>query len=442
MNTRLCFAGAECRRLVVRLLLFVFILPASWLSAQPSTVVEYAQLEHLIREKNGLVASSLEMTHSARARTGYLERSFLPQLILSLGGETFRTGTESLRTEPFAAADLSVNLYRGGRDVYEDSIRDAQADVAQAQSRLVYLAELEEAQALYWDIVSLTELAARTRAVSALNENALKSAQQRVRRGLLSPTDVKGFELYRGLLEEQLHSLEHEEVLVMIQLKAILGFSPTESITLAEEKVPYDPNDPLLRKELAITRHPQLTELTLSRHIAELQKEKWTSQTHPSVDLFALYSLYTFRERSFDNLNHRTDIAGGIRIEWPIFDGHQSEAEAEAAEYRIRSLIRLIDHRQRRLTALSATTQEELRHLDDLIRRSGIRVRQTQAFLTGMLDDYDRGVKTASDVLTAIEMYQTTLVDDVHRRRDYQKTRVRLNALSMPVIPEEEIYPK
>ncbi len=407
--------------------LSLLIFPAL-IQAGENLALRYTEIETLLRQKNGAVQSSQTSIESANARTGFLARSFLPQVTLSAGGEAFRTAGTLTGSQPFGSADLTINLFRGGRDANEDDPRRAQAEISKAQATHAFLLELTKAQSYYWDYVYFSELIVCHDEILKVNNKGLESAKRRLARGLLSRTDVVGFELHQGLITEQIETFIHEKKLSEISLKAALGLPETIDLTVDNLRIPHDHNDPMLTAELNADRHPELLEIRQNLRIAALQKDKLASTALPVIDLFGTYSLYTWRNRYYADLNDRIDVAGGVRLHTPLFDGFQTSKETDAQTLQVQALSLLASQRKIALSASLRTTQEELRHLDELIHRSIDRLRQTREFLTLVLDDYDRGVKDASDVLNAIETYLNYLKEDASRRQNYQIVRSRLSA--------------
>ena len=66
---------------------------------------------------------------SAKVKTGYLGRSFLPSLTFELGQEKFQTGRYKTYSNPYGMLEAKLNLFRGGRDNIESGIRDLQAQI-------------------------------------------------------------------------------------------------------------------------------------------------------------------------------------------------------------------------------------------------------------------------------------------------------------------------
>ena len=412
--------------LLISLLLIGIGFSTVWAAAQQPVTVTYASLNRLILNKNGAVLSAQANILTAKSRTGYLDRISAPQLSASLGTESFITGGGGPYLHPFASADLSINLFQSESNIQEENIRQAQVTLSRVQSNSVYKTTLIQAQSLYWEIVQFSELMKKVRQVIALNDKTRNAANLRFQRGLLTRTDVLGFDLYKDVLEEKLESLSHERHILMMTFKSLLGLSDSTPVNLGHTKTPYTPNDTWLKSPITVKHHPEILELEVNKRITDLQKRKLEGETQPTAELFGTLALYTLRDREFSNLSERIDVAGGVRVQIPIWDGAQNSAEVAVAENQRKSMSQLLAYQNTALSTHLKTMQEELIHLDELIHRSEKRLQQSKVFLNSMLDDYDRGVKSAGEVLGTVQGYMSSLEEDTQRRKNYQKSRLRL----------------
>src|SRR5215210_2132230 len=81
--------------------------------------IRYDELPKLIEQRNNNVAAGKLDLDAAESVTGHLTRSYLPELGAHAGAEAFRTGPYAPTTQPLGGIDVSMNLFRGGKDAIE-----------------------------------------------------------------------------------------------------------------------------------------------------------------------------------------------------------------------------------------------------------------------------------------------------------------------------------
>jgi outer membrane protein len=409
--------------------LLMFLLPANALADATPISVRYEDLPRLLQERNEAVQGSQLLAQSSQARTGYFWRSFLPQTIFYAGGEQFKTGTYAPTAQPYGGLEVAVNLFRGGRDRQEERIRQSQASIEEASARVTYQKELSEVQTLYWDVLYTKELLEHLRQAMKLKDNGFQAANRRFRRGLVTRTDLLEFEIYGSQLKEGIESLEHENQLNSIRLKAVLGLSEDAILQISADRIVHDHDETLLRSDLQAEKNPEFLELRENQEIADLQRSRAARWWAPSLDIYGGYLLYTLRDRTFDSIQDRVDIVGGVRLQFNLFDGGQSLADARSWSLQANGLEKAASQRLRHLNGRIKTTQGEMIHLHELLHASEERIRQGLSYLKSTQEEYDRGVKNSPDLLSAIERYISYQAQYVERRRDYQKAKVSLQGL-------------
>jgi outer membrane protein TolC len=401
------------------------------LRAEDTTIsLRYDQLNDFIREKNEYVQSSALSIASAKERTHFFQRSFSPQLSASLGSDAFyNQGMEDARFQPVANIGLSLNLSRGGQDKQEEAIRKAEVGLAEAQRDRIYATELAIAQGLYWDIAHADEMIRNARDILVFNSKNYASAKRRFNRGLLTPSDLQGFDIYKGQLQETIESFEHEKKILVIKLKGVLGLSEHITLVIPPQILPHTHDDPLLKEVLSAQFTPEIRELRLNESVLVFQRNKLLGKTAPSIDLFGAYTLYTEEDRPFSNVMDRAEVAAGIRAHFLIFDGNQTRAEIESSALKLKAHSRFSTYKNHLMTSDLKVYQEELIHLHELLHHSEDRLTQTKRFLENVTEEYDRGVKNSTDVLTTIQLYEDVQEKYLTQKKDYQKTKSALLAL-------------
>lgn len=95
--------------------------------------IAFADLEKLVRERNENVQAAASTLKAQTERTGSLTRSFLPRLSADVGGEQFKAGSAAMESQSYWKIEAQMNLYRGGRDGIEETIRDSNVKIAKTQ---------------------------------------------------------------------------------------------------------------------------------------------------------------------------------------------------------------------------------------------------------------------------------------------------------------------
>lgn len=392
-------------------------------------VLRYEDIPRFIREKNEAVRGTEAAVSGAKLRTGYLGRSYFPQVNLSGGSERFQRGDFNPSPQPYGGIEATVNLYRGGKDSLEEEIRVSQARSHQALAQATYQKELSNAQVLYWDMVYSRELIAILTDAFKLNEQGLQSAERRFRRGLVTRTDIAEFEIYRGRIREEIESLEHENELTSIQLRSLLGFEDSGLVRVAEERIGHEHDEALVKKSFDGRSNPDLIYFQEQLAITDLQRAKASRWWLPTLEVYGGYFLNPLRERAFEITRDRTDLVAGVRLQFSLFDGLQAENEARALAVQTFALEKQNEQRGRSIRAQIKTTQGEMTHLHELLHNSEERIRLGKTYLNSTLEEYDRGVKNSPDLLSAIERWVSYEEQYVQRRRDYQRAKIRLTSL-------------
>ncbi len=410
------------------LFLIACLTSASLIQAAESITLRYADLD-IYLPKHGKIQEKEALRDAAHVRTGYLARSFWPTLALSSGGEAFQTGGSINRIDPFGSLDLSVNLFKGGQDEQEDKLRELHYKLAETRLRSSTLEERAHAQSLYWEIVHLSELITAHEDHQKMRQTWLASAKKRVARGLMTRTEILGFELQKSFSQEKIEKLKHAQQLLKITLATHLRLPEGAIVTIADTRFPHKEPASLLETKIAIEQNPTLRAHDMVQQIADVKKEKALRQNAPAVDLYGSYVGYTFRDRSFETLSDRFDFVTGIRLEVPLFTGSQSE-QIQTLEHEAKALAFVRDQETVKLQETVKITREKLRYLDRFIHLSEDRIKDTKLFLKATMDDYDKGLNGASDVLGAMDTYLDYRVETINHRLDYQLSKVAFIGLA------------
>lgn len=390
--------------------------------------VKFEDLPRLVQNQNKTARAGVVSVEASEAKTGFLWRSYLPTLKVHGGYENFRTGPSLTETQPYGAAEININLFRGGKDSLEDSIRESQVTATKAQAQKELTNELTKARQYYWSLVFNSELVAIFKDALDQNKSQLLSAQRRIDRGVTGQTDRIEFEINKSVLEEEIESLKHENRIIQIGLGALVGLSKGSNLQTAEV-VPHEHDDPLLGLVPEVDASADFALPRVLSEIAEAQRRINARWWIPQLDLYASYNLYTQRDREYSLLNDRDDSVFGIRMTMDLFDGGQSIRTAQSFSGLSQAYSLQAEQQRTNLIAQIEMAKEEMKHNHELIHQAEKRIEQSKIYLKRTLEEYARGVKNSPDVLNATQKYFAFRKRHAELRKDYQLSKVKLLAL-------------
>lgn len=404
-------------------LFLIFALGNVW--AAEEVKLKFEDIPSILKEKNQEVRAAKTLAQAAEAETGHLGRSYLPQLTLSAGGETFKTGTNDSMAQPYGTAEAKVNLFRGGRDLLEERARRENVNQSIAEFEQGFQNTLSTVRELYWELLYRKELAKNLSEAMAQNEKNGQSAIRRIRAGMATETDKVEFELNALRLKQELARVVLEMGNVQHLMSAHLNFNEGTRISVSDE-LPHSHE-----------KSPNISLESLSAHrdvkLANSQKGFWeakSSQAYrwwaPSVDLYGSYSLYTFRDRDYLQQSDRYEPVLGIRLTVNVFDGLESRTAGAADALRSEAMASKVAQIERVLKAKTQTTYQELEVTHDLIHSSEEIMEKAKRYLERTLSEYAKGIKNSLDVLSATNRYYENRAKVMEMKRDYLLARVHL----------------
>jgi|GEM_PF-5633120 len=399
------------------------------LASNPVVIdLDYGDLKSYILEKNGQVKATQWEIDAANSRSQMTRRLRGGQLTASFGVDGIRSEELSNgRVQPVGSLDWEMPLYRGGQDAQE-AIEQTEVALAHLRREHAIADRLAKAQSAYWNIVYADEMIRNSQRILRQNIRSYQSAKRRFNRGLIPSSDLMVFEIYEDQLNEQVESFRHEKKIVSIRLKAILGLPETSTIRVTMSELPHVHSDTALVGQL-----PESTigtrEFELNLRRVELKRDLTVGKLSPSVDLIGKYGLYNESERSSSHWIDRTEALLGARFNLMLWDGQQLDALVDADAKGVRAQLVSTTHQRAIMAAELDASNEELIHLRELIHASEQRVTKSARLLRTIIQDYDRGVKDSTDVLSTLQMVAQVQETYAQQRRDYQLKLANLQTL-------------
>lgn len=394
--------------------------------------IRYEALQHRVQQYNGYVKRDRYAVDAAIAKTGFLQRARSPEVLASVGGDAFQTGgLEGMRIQPVGRLEARLSLYNGGQETFEEVTRQSYVGFLRLQLSQTIAEQVAMVQDLYWDIVAGDERLRYLQVLQVHHAEGYASAQRRYKRGLISQSDVMAFELYRSRLDEDIESIQHEKKVLLIKFKSVLGISESAVLTLSHAVLPHE-HEALLKASLQTSQTTVVQALGVEAEMATLNLSKLVEKAQPSVDLFGAYTLHTQGERAFSGLLDRGDMAVGLRATVVVYDGNRLQSDIASARMTAQAVSAEAAYTAQVMAAKLKSLQEELIHLHDLFHSSESRLSQAKQFLQTMVHEYDRGVKGATDVIAAMQLYEDLQTNYVGQKQQYQQTKSALLAKFVP----------
>jgi len=387
--------------------------------------VEFNDIPRLIRERNQAVSGAALQAGAAKKREGSLLRSFLPSAFVEAGAERFQMGEYGYKNQPFGSAEVQLNLFRGGRDYWQERLRRSLAVAAGASASEAVALQTAEARSAFWRLIHAREVGALIKKAEAENLLLLERADRRIRRGLAAQTDRLEFEIQASQLSEDRESAAHSELQLRLRLGALLGFAEGGEIEtpLAIEHL-HD--ESLLTHSFDPDAHREAAALRAQRDKARAESRSASLWWAPSLDAYAGKYMYTLRDRDYLSASLRDDFAVGAKLGLRLFDGGAERAEARAKGLEADGEEKRLAQRRADLKARVRIIEEDLKHDHELVHFAEERILMSRRYFNSTLEEYDRGVKNSPDVLAAAQRlfgYERQLAE---RRRDYQLTKTGL----------------
>ena len=395
---------------------------------QQTKLVSYEELPRLVREKNENVQAAHSTLKAEEKRMGYLTRSFLPSVSAVAGGEEFKTGVDPVERQGYWKLEAKVNVYRGGRDSIENSVREANARIASSSFSQEFQQELKGARQAYWKLIATMKLISDRKEGVEKNEANLKSARRRSGAGVATTADALQFELQKTLLTQELKKLQLQQDLLRNQLSVSIGLDEHEGLQVAGD-FPH-PDEDLKVAELKSENSLEVKVLRERENAAGLKRSQAARWWHPKVDVYSSYGLPSLSEEYARALRRDREWALGVRIGLDLGEGFEARNEAGAKALDAESMQWRAAHKARETVATDHELRHDLKLLHELIHDADKDIEKTEKFLKLTEDEYRRGVKNGPDLLGAFQQLYEFRQRRTDLYRDYHETHAELLALT------------
>lgn len=385
-------------------------------------------LSQKVSTGNLSILGQSQAVESEKVKTGYLGRSFVPSLILEVGQERFQTGRYKHYDNPYGLLEARLNLFRGGRDSIESSIRNLNLKIAEYGQSNAFREQLNKVRKLQWQIIYNNELVSILEKEREQNTKIRSQAERRARSGVATRSDTLEFNIYDSELEENIESLKHENKILKIGLLPLLGLQTEQELQFAGILL-HQHDDSLLAKDFSGNSHPQVSSLKSEYEGYKLQKRSTDLWWAPQVDIYGGYYLYTLRDRDYLSTEARDDRVIGVRLTMELFDGFKSSNQATATHYQAESKRLQGQFLEKQTEAQYLMLKEDLLHTHEVMHYVLDRIKKSKDYLKVTLGEYDRGVKNSLDALVAMQRYYKYEKQYLDKKKEYQTIKTDILSL-------------
>lgn len=414
----------------------IFFLSTALAQKQSGDKVLIKDLPQLIREKNEKVQASELMVSASKKRTGFLVRSFMPEVSLRAGNHTAKLGQNTTENREYWSADAQLNLYRGNRDSIEDKIRESKTLMAKAEYYRDYQMELRDAKKTYWQIVANQKIFSELQETISFNMENIKSSRRRSSAGVTTNSDTIQFELEHITLTQNLKKLSIEQDLLKNKLAVAIGYSNHESLLL-ENDFPY----PLKTIDSNLTSDsptPDTEILRAEELLHNLKRDKASNWWIPSVDAFATYRRPTFLESDTRALANQNEFIAGIQFSMSFGAGLEDIANKSAENLEAKAAAKRLSYSILTAKAEKHEMNEDLNLLRSLIYETDKDVEKSDSFLKLTRNEFTRGIKNGPDLQDAMAKLYSFRNRRIELYRLYYQTLADLEYQSARTITYDE----
>lgn len=395
--------------------------------ADQTVAIQFADIPKLIREKSGNVKAAQKTVLASEERTGFLTRSFLPQLKGSLGHENYKAGARDSLNQEYWSIDASMNLYRGGKDQLQSEVSDRQMRLSKIEFARTYAQELKVAQTTYWEIVALGKIIEFRREELKRNQENLISAKKRAGAGLTTNADAVQFELNRSKIEQEIEQLHLQSDQAKNRLATILDIESPHDL-VAKDEFPKEYNSSYA--ELNVSEQLEIQGLRVAQDMEELRSKQEGRWWIPQLDLYASYGLPSLSNGEQIALSKEKETVVGIKMSIDLGQALVAHAESRAKELEAMGLKYKVLQKEREITLFEQEIRHDISVSKKLLGENEKNIEKAKEFLKLTQSEYTRGLRNGPDLLGAFRQYYDILERSVHLNYSILKAKIELQALT------------
>jgi outer membrane protein len=326
---------------------------------------------------------------------------------------------------------LQIPIFSGFKEF--QALRQAKSLEAGQKAQIKHLRDgilLNVTDAFYRTLQAQTEVQVRRTALQ-VQEERLRDAESREKAGVLRRTEVL---LIRSqVARDRSNLVRAEQGLEVVRdvLGFLIGFRPPAVLVEAEVQ-PVGANDVEALIQEAQTSRQDIRALERQVEVARQGVKLALGDYYPKVRMEG--ELYGDR----DGTSKDTDWEARLFAELPIFDGGLRKANLREAFSRVRQAELARDALRRNVEQQVRQAVAELRSSDSLLKALQEQLQASQESYLRTKAEFDRGVATNLEVITAQNLALLSQVDLERERFEQRIKETRLKqAIGRPLLPQE-----
>jgi outer membrane protein len=360
-----------------------------------------ANLRKLLLEGNARVSASQMQIEASKEREGYLSRSFFPDIKLTASQEHFKTGNQAEKDQPTYGVVGEINLYNGGRDRLESSIRNLNTQKMTVEKDQVAFGELQKLRSTYWEILYLKMKKDLIQTAVEINKSNQQAAERRIQSGVATQTDRVEFEMEAINLERELQETSMMYMNHVNMILVLLNLEPGEKLDFPEE-LTHEHDIDAMKKFSGDDFSFAFKNIELGSKMNFLAADKEKRTIWPQVDAFASYNQFNQREKEeYRFREDRDEFAIGLKLTIDVPAGLESNRNAASYRYQADSAQTLAAIQKREVATHLQNEVNELSFLHDQVHNAEENTKYAEKYYRLTQSEYNRGVKNSPDVLGA-----------------------------------------
>ncbi|MBZ4220122.1 MAG: TolC family protein [Chlorobium sp.] len=389
-------------------LMLAWPLLANAVDAPAKTPLTLDRAIQLVRENNPALKAAAEEITAADARITQSRSAYFPQISASAGYTWLDTvskidlGSGVMQFMPndnydakvtakatlldFGKRGTTVNLARSGKKTAEQSLELARRELS-----------FQTVQLFYGILFLQENLRVEEKEIAALNK-ALDYTKKRYQSGAATRFDVLSTEVRIAAARNKTLDIEHELRRSQLTLRRLTGI--TENAALSLHGSFALTAKALANSGLVAQALEQRLELQLSREneaAAKLHRSLAMKQGLPVVTGSISWGVTNGYQPDIDEM--RNNVAAGLHLEIPLFNGFRTSAERQESTALMRAATqRRIDTEQQVKTDVEETVHA-LQTASDKITTTEVQVQQAELAARHVRARYENGMATALDLL-------------------------------------------
>jgi len=413
---------------LARLKLVVLIIIAqanAWaIDADFQTIFESAQ-----KNSADLKISQAHL-NEAVAESGIANSAFMPKVGIEARNEKFNSEIED-RNQKTANIYAEINLFNGFKDVNNRKSQKTNLKISKIQKEKFDLNFEWLAKAKYAKAYALQEQVSSYKKIIESNLRNLETVKRQKQSGRLSDADFLEFQLFDAKLKQDLVRLELDAATALADLKIFSGLTDIEKLTtkLFPKSVQLSNSE---IKTLLNGDKSRLAESQLRVESLEALKSQVNGNFLPEVNLRATRGSMGFREAEYD-----PETVVSLSAKWELFSGLEDVNRRKQVIAKLSEAQIQYDNDKLSLQSHSEQLLKQINNIVERLKFEEENQKSVEKFLSTVESEYRRGVKSSSDLKSALDLILATSLNRADLRSDYFVSRFELQNLIGQTLQEK-----